>query len=119
MALGLPEAEEQDHHGIPSYRVRRKIFATVPDREHLRIMVDEPDIRAAVYEDPDACREFWWGSKLACVVVELSRVDRVLFTELIVDAWRRKAPKKLVRAYDESGDQITPAAESSERRSGR
>jgi hypothetical protein len=30
-ALGLAEAAEQDHHGIPSWRVRGKIFATVPD----------------------------------------------------------------------------------------
>ena len=38
MALSLPEATEEDHHGIPSFRVGNKIFATVPDDEHLRIM---------------------------------------------------------------------------------
>lgn len=31
IALGFPEAVEQDHHGFPSFRVRSKIFATLPD----------------------------------------------------------------------------------------
>ena len=61
-ALSLPEAVEQDHHGIPSFRVRGRIFATVPDEDHLRIMVDEGEIRAAVAEDPEAFAELWWGS---------------------------------------------------------
>jgi hypothetical protein len=100
LALGLPEAVEQDHHGIPSFRVHGRIFATVPDGEHLRIMVDEGDIRAAVAEDPAACEEFWWGSRLACLVVDLRLVARELIEELLTDAWRRKAPKRLVHEHD-------------------
>jgi hypothetical protein len=30
LALALPETVEQDHFGNPSFRVRGKIFATVP-----------------------------------------------------------------------------------------
>jgi hypothetical protein len=47
-ALSLPEVTEQDHHGMPSFRVRNKIFATVPDDAHLRVMASEDVIRAAV-----------------------------------------------------------------------
>jgi hypothetical protein len=100
LALSLPEASEQDHHGLPSFRVRGKIFATVPDREHVRVMVDEGEIRAAVSESPESCEEFWWGSRLACVVVDLRVVSRELLTELLVEAWRRKAPRRLVHDYD-------------------
>lgn len=100
-ALALPEALEQDHHGMPSFRVRSKIFATVPDPEHVRVMVDEGEIRAAAAEDPETFEEFWWGSRLACVVVDLRRVDPVQLRELLTDAWRRKAPARLVRAHDE------------------
>ena len=52
IALALPEATEQDHHDMASFRVRGKIFATVPDDTHLRVMVDEMEIRAAVAENP-------------------------------------------------------------------
>jgi hypothetical protein len=41
VALALPEATEQDHHGMASFRVTGKIFATVPDEQHVRLMVAE------------------------------------------------------------------------------
>jgi hypothetical protein len=102
-ALTLPEAVEQDHHGLPSYRVRGRIFATAPDAEHLRVMVDEGEIRAAAAENPDAFAEFWWGSRLACLVVDLRVAPPDHVRELLTEAWRRKAPRTLVRAFDGAG----------------
>jgi hypothetical protein len=99
-ALTLPEAVEQDHHGMASFRVRGRIFATVPDEDHLRIMVDEGEIRAAVADDPEAFAAFWWGSRLACVVVDLRRAPDDHVRELLTEAWRRKAPKRLARAFE-------------------
>ncbi len=100
LALALPEATEQDHHGRASFRVRGKIFATVPDAEHLNVMLSEEDIRAAVAEDPLACAEQWWGKRLPAVRVDLARVAEPMLTELLTDAWRRKAPASLVRNFD-------------------
>ena len=80
-----------------SFRVRGKIFATVPDDTHLRVMVDEMEIRAAVAENPNACQEFYWGKRLACVVVDLGTARRALVGNLLSEAWARKAPKTLVR----------------------
>jgi hypothetical protein len=99
-ALTLPEATQQDHHGIASFRVRGRIFATVPDDEHLRVMVDEGEIRAAVAEDPAAFAEFWWGSRLACLVVDLRVAPGDQVRELLTEAWLRKAPKRLVREFE-------------------
>jgi hypothetical protein len=103
LALALPQAVEQDHHGMASFRVRGKIFATVPDDRHLRIMADEGDILAAVAEDPRACSQLRSGSRIACVVVELALADPELVTELLTDAWRRKASRLLVREHDAAG----------------
>lgn len=100
LALALPGTGEQNHHGSPSWRVSGKIFATVPDADHLRIMVEAPAILAAVAEHPAACEEFWWGSRLACVVVDLRSAPDELTVELLLDAWRRKAPRWLIREYD-------------------
>lgn len=102
-ALSLPEAVEQDHHGIASFRVRGRIFATVPDDDHLRIMVDEGEIRASVADDPEAFAEFWWGKRLSCVVVDLRRAPDDQVRELLTEAWRRRAPKRLVRAFEDGG----------------
>jgi hypothetical protein len=73
LALALPEATEQDHHGMNSFRVRNKIFATVPDGHHIRVMVDEPEILASVAECPSSCEPLYWGKRLACVVVTCAR----------------------------------------------
>ena len=95
LALALPEATEQDHHGRPSFRVAGKIFATLWDSGHMNVMIDEPGIRTAVQARPEVCAEVWWGKRLAAVQVDLARVDAVLLSELLADAWEGKAPARL------------------------
>lgn len=101
LAMALPEATESDHHGMPSFRVRDKIFATVPDENHLRIMVAEPDILAAVAENPHTCAPVYWGKRLACVAVELRTAEPDLIAELLTDSWARKAPRSLLAKRDD------------------
>lgn len=108
LALALPGTSVRDHHGIPSLRVQDKIFATVPDEWHLRVMAGEGEILAAVAEDADACSEFWWGSRLAAVLVDLRLVDRRPLEELLGEAWRRRAPRRLVREYEQRGSCASP-----------
>ena len=98
LALALPEASEQDHHGIPSFRVRGKIYATLPDDEHIRVMLDSEATHAAVAADPKAFEELWWGKQLSGVSVRLAAVDRGRLADLLEEAWRKKAPKKLLKA---------------------
>ena len=100
IALALPEVIEQDHFGMPSFRLRRNVLATLPDGGHLRVMVDESEIRAAVAEDPGVCSEFWWGKRLACVVVALPGASPELVHDLLASAWLRRAPKTLARQYE-------------------
>jgi hypothetical protein len=97
LALALPEAVEQDHHGRPSFRVGGKIFATQWDDEHVNVMLDEDGIRTALHDQPAACEEVWWGKKLAAVRVDLRRVQRETLASLLTDAWEGKAPKRLLR----------------------
>src|SRR4030088_2072453 len=90
LALALPEAVEQDHHGRPSFRVAGKIFATLWDEEHMNVMLEQDGILTAVQEDPQACAERWWGKRLAAVSVSLSRVSPDALAELLADAWEGK-----------------------------
>ena len=96
LALALPEAVEQDHHGRPSYRVAGKIFATQWDDEHANVMLDEGGIRTAVDSRPETCEVVWWGKRLAAVRVYLRRADRSLLEDLLRDAWETKAPRRLL-----------------------
>ena len=95
LALSLPDAVEQDHHGRPSFRVGGKIFATLWSDEKMNVMLDEGGILTALDRNPDACEEVWWGKRLAAVAVLLPRVERSLLAELLEDAWEGKAPRRL------------------------
>jgi hypothetical protein len=91
LALALPEAVEQDHHGRPSFRVAGKIFATLWDEQHMNVMLDEGGILTAVQSRPETCAEVWWGKRLAAVRVDLHRADERLLADLLEDAWEGKA----------------------------
>jgi hypothetical protein len=95
IALSMPEAIEQDHHGRPSFRVGGKIFATLWNEDRMNVMLDEGGILTAVDGAPDRCEEVWWGKRLAAVGVTLSRADEALLRDLLSDAWEQKAPKRL------------------------
>jgi hypothetical protein len=101
VALSLPEVTEQPHFEKSSFRVRGKIFATVPPGgRHLHVFVDEHETRACVAEDPTAYEELWWGKRLAGVRVNLRAARAKEISELLKEAWRRKAPKRLVVAFE-------------------
>ena len=100
LALGLPEAKESDHHGRPSFRVRGRIFVTVPDDEHLHVMVDSDATQVAITVGPAAFSKLWWGKKLMGVKVALEQVEPALLIELLAEAWRQKAPVRLRAAFD-------------------
>jgi hypothetical protein len=96
-ALALPEATEEPHFDMTSFRVKGKIFATVPPGdEFLHIFVDEEEVHASVAEDPKTFEELWWGKKLSGLRVILERADAAQVGELLEEAWRRKAPKTLL-----------------------
>jgi hypothetical protein len=96
LALALPEAVEQDHHGRPSFRVGGKIFATLWSDERMNVMLDEDGILTALDAAPDVCSEVRWGKRLAAVGVSLADVDTTLLAELLADAWEGKAPRRLL-----------------------
>ena len=102
-ALSLPEANEEPHFEFSSFRIRGKIFATVPpDRRHLHIFVDEHEAKALAAEEPKTFEELWWGKKLVGVRVTLAKADAVVVRELLEDSWRKRAPKRLIAQWEAS-----------------
>ena len=90
LALSLPGAHEQDHHGRPSFRVGGRIFATLWDERHMNVMVDEDGVRTYVARDPQVYAEVWWGRRLAAVRVALEQVEERELAALLADAWERR-----------------------------
>lgn len=100
LALSLPEAEEHEHWGRPSFRVRKKIFATLWEDEQravLKLSLDEQD--AFVRSHPETFSAGSWSHQ-GWTNVDLRKVDAKLFRELLVASWRRLAGKRLAAQYD-------------------
>ncbi len=98
LALSLPDAVEQDHHGRPSFRVGGKIFATLWEADRINVMLDESGVLTAVESEPATCEKVWWGKRLAAVGVTLSRVDGEFLRGILADAWEHKSGRPLTPA---------------------
>ena len=102
-ALSLPETTEEPHFEKSSFRVRGKIFATVPlGGRHLNVHVDPDEARALIAEDQAAFEEIWWGKQVSAdwMRVNLAAANREQVCELLTDAWRLKAPKRVLAVFD-------------------
>ena len=97
-ALSLPEVTEQPHFDYSSFRVRGKIFVTVPPGgQHLNVFVDEEQRELALAVHAAFVEKLWWGGKVVGLRVELASADGKVVNELVRQAWARKAPKRLAR----------------------
>ena len=101
-ALSLPEATEEPHFDLASFRVKGKIFATVPPEEkHLHVFVDGAVLDVLPAAQPKAYEKLFWGKRLAGLRVTLAAAKSADVEELLRSAWRRRAPKKLAAALGE------------------
>lgn len=96
LALALPEAAEAPHHQYTSFRVRGRIFATVPpEGQVLHVFVGDEQRDRALALYPEACAVLMWGAKIAGLRVDLERATPAAVRELLQQAWTAKAPKAL------------------------
>jgi hypothetical protein len=96
-ALSLPETAEAPHFNYASFRVRGKIFATVPPEEtHVHIFVSDEERERALLLYPECLEKLFWGAKVVGVRVTLEKAKTALVSALLREAWTRKAPKTLV-----------------------
>jgi hypothetical protein len=98
----LPEVEEGTWFRTPALKVRKKSFCRMKeDGETLVIrVVDLEDKEALLRGRPDVFFTTPHYDGYAYVLVRLAAVDPAVLRELIEDAWRLKAPKRLVASYD-------------------
>jgi hypothetical protein len=101
-ALSLPESEEVEHWGKPSFRINNKIIAIIQeDGITLTVKTTGEDrlifttMDSKTYRIPDSF------SNLNYMHVNLNTVDPEELKGLILKAWRSLAPKRLVKQYSD------------------
>jgi hypothetical protein len=101
MALGLPETEERETWGDITFRVRDKMFViTGQDFRTASVKSSKEEQAALVGADPETFEVAAYVGRFGWVRVDLARVDRTELNELVTEAWRMTAPKRLVAAFD-------------------
>ena len=102
-ALSLPETTEQPHFEKSSFRVKGKVFATVPvGGNALHVFVGE-ETSALAAEDAAAFEVIRSAKNRVVddwVRVNLAAADSARVRELLEDAWRCMAPRRVLGAYD-------------------
>jgi hypothetical protein len=98
----LPDVEEGTWFRTPCLRVRKKSFCRMKeDGETLVVrVVDLEDKEALLRSDPGVFFTTPHYDGYAYVLVRLERADPAQLAELIEDAWRLSAPKRVLAAYD-------------------
>jgi hypothetical protein len=99
----LPETEERETWGHPTFRVRDKMFAGMAeDGSRMSVKADRAAQAALVGSEPETFFVPDYVGHHGWVGIVLDRVDPEELRELITEAWRRTAPKRLVRVFDAS-----------------
>jgi hypothetical protein len=101
-AMALPEVVEQPHFRLPGFRVADKLLAHLEKGDaHAIVCVGQAEATTAAADQPDVYEEVWRNGRVFVGLrVDLAKVAQERMQELIEHAWRNRAPKRLVAAYD-------------------
>jgi hypothetical protein len=100
LALSFPDTTEDEHHDRPAFRVGGKVFATLPDDEHINVLLDPEAAHIALIVTPEACQELRSGERLSGIKVALATAELDMLAAVLTAAWRRKAPGELAKSID-------------------
>ena len=94
-ALSLDAVTEEPHHAYSSFRVRGRIFVTVPPGgEAIHVFVDEQERERALAMYPEWATKLLWGGKVVGVRVELAPAPAAAVKALVLRAHEAKARAK-------------------------
>lgn len=105
VALSLPATIERASYGTPGFRVKDKLFARIREEGDLLVLwvadLDEKETLLAA--DPETFTTTPHYDGYAVVLLRMAAVEVEELRELLTDAWRVRAPKRLRTEFDGAG----------------
>ena len=102
MLLALPGVEEGTSYHTPAWRVAGKLLVRLrEDGETLVVKVDFDERDALMTVDPDVFFTTDHYRNYPSVLVRIDRVPSDVLRDLLEQAWRAAAPKRLVAQLDQ------------------
>jgi hypothetical protein len=104
IALSMPGASESAHMDHPDFRVGGKIFATLgyPNKHYGMVVLSPEEQERFVKSDSAAftSAKGGWGLR-GSTCVRLEDVDAPTLQRAVEIAWRKRAPKRLIKQQTE------------------
>lgn len=112
IALSMPGAQEKSHFRCPDFRVGNRIFVTLyPHEGRAVVKLSIADQSALVSMDPDLFSVNSWA-RPGWTNVRLRSIMKAHFRDVVRNAWRNVAPKKLVASQHTKGAARQPRKKS-------
>lgn len=104
IGCALPGVEVSTSYGTPALKVRGKLMARLRSEAEggLVVMCGMDEKEALLASGDPAFFTIPHYDGYGSIVVDLAKVDRTHLAELLEDAWRAKAPKRLVSEHDDA-----------------
>jgi hypothetical protein len=100
---GLPDTIEGTSYGTPSWKVHGKFFARLRDEDTVLVAkVDKGEKQLLMEAEPDVFFETPHYEGYGYFLVRLENIGDDELAEVIEDAWRLAAPKRLVAEFEEA-----------------
>ena len=102
IALSLPDTTEKPLYGTPGFRVRDKAFARLRDEGATLVawLPSEDDKDALIATQPEVFFTLPHDDGHPSVLVRLSAISDDELREVLTEAWRARAPHRLLAAFD-------------------
>lgn len=102
----LPEVEESTWFNTPSLKVRDKSFCRLRENGVLVVMVDQDEKEVLLQAEPDVFFTTPHYDGYPAMLVRLSAIEPDELQEVLTESWRRKAPKRLLKEFDEISSRL-------------
>lgn len=106
LALSLPEAHEAPHFERTSFRVGKKIFATMTGdgREAMVKLASLDDVEDLLASQPAVFFSYGtWTTRNGALGVRLAKVTPTMMRQLVTGAWKSIAPKRALAVFEADG----------------
>ena len=111
IALSLPETIEKSWYNTPGFRVKDKGFLRIRSEAEGGLVVFVADLgekEALLAAEPDKFFTTPHYDGYPAVLVNLTAIDVDELRELIIESWRLKAPKRVLKAFEEYDQETSP-----------
>jgi hypothetical protein len=101
LALSFPETDEHPHFERRAFRVRKKIFATLSEKDRtvsLKLTPADQSVFCAFDKSVIYPVSGGWG-RMGFTLVNLKKVKKAMFADALKTAYCTVAPPKLVAAF--------------------